>query len=146
MNQLTLNEKWMIYHDACDWIRPVVNGVHDDERVYKVNTFKKRYRINTEDANLLINKLIEVGKLVKIDEGTYEAIRKCTMCGKEFDYWDRVENHYIYYDFGYGSKYDKDELEADLCCDCYDKVVDFIKSKSKINPIIQEGSRPKEPF
>ena len=68
------------------------------------------------------------------------------MCGKEFDMWDCQENHYIHYDFGYGSKYDEDELEADLCCDCHDKVVDFIKSKSKTNPIIPEGSRPKEPF
>ena len=68
-----------------------------------------------------------------------EAIVKLLICAVVF-----IGGAYIFID--YMSKYDKDELEADLCCDCYDKVVDFIKSKSKTNPIIQEGSRPKEPF
>lgn len=53
-------------------------------------------------------------------------ITKCTMCGKEFDMWDRQENYCFEHKIGYGSKYDGDTLKFNLCCDCFDKVVDTV--------------------
>lgn len=149
MRQLTSKEKWNIYHNACDWIRPTYDDISPEfreARLYTVKSFKKKYKINTSYANQLINKLLDEAKLIEIEDGVYKAKRKCTMCNKEFDQWDASENHYIYYRFGYGSMHDDEILEVDLCCDCYDGVVDFIASKSKNNPLTDCGLIPKEPF
>lgn len=49
----------------------------------------------------------------------------CNMCGKAFDTWDLQEGfgfHSLY--IGYGSKYDENSLDLDLCCECMDKIID----------------------
>lgn len=59
----------------------------------------------------------------------------CNMCGKEFDQWDESESRGIHDQFGYGSKHDGDNIDLDLCCDCFDKVIDWVLPQCKINPI-----------
>ena len=59
----------------------------------------------------------------------------CNMCGKEFTMWDEQENRGVHDQFGYGSKHDGDNIDLDLCCDCFDKVMDWIIPQCKINPI-----------
>lgn len=62
----------------------------------------------------------------------------CNLCGKEFDNWDSQESFGIHTGkIGYGSKHDGDKLELDLCCDCFDKVIDDLIPKCKISPLIE---------
>lgn len=62
--------------------------------------------------------------------------RVCNMCGKDFDMWDEQENFGLHYNVGYGSKFDGEVINADLCCDCFDKLMDsYIIPNSTIYPI-----------
>ena len=55
----------------------------------------------------------------------------CNVCGKEFNFWDEQHLFKVYRRMGYGTKYDGDMLELDMCCDCMDTLID----KCKVNPI-----------
>lgn len=48
----------------------------------------------------------------------------CNMCGKQMDILDIQENFSVNGRLGYGSRYDGDEIEFDLCCDCMDKLIE----------------------
>ena len=39
---------------------------------------------------------------------------------------------------GYGSEYDGEVIDLDVCCECFDKMLDKLVSQCKINPI-QDG-------
>lgn len=52
---------------------------------------------------------------------------KCNMCGKTMDTYDRNLDMSFGRSIGYGSKYDGEIFDIDLCCDCFDKLVDFCK-------------------
>ena len=56
----------------------------------------------------------------------------CNKCGKIFDVWDTQEDFSIKRQLGYGTKYDGDELNLHLCCDCMEKIADACK----FSPII----------
>ena len=45
--------------------------------------------------------------------------------------WDEQEGFSIRTRCGYGTKYDGDEIELDLCCDCMEKLID----ECKISPV-----------
>lgn len=36
---------------------------------------------------------------------------------------------------GYGSKHDGDIIDLDICCDCFDVLIDKLAKQCKINPI-----------
>lgn len=57
----------------------------------------------------------------------------CNMCGKKFDMWDEQEDFSIRRRLGYGTAYDGDELDLDLCCGCMEKIID----ECIISPIIE---------
>lgn len=62
----------------------------------------------------------------------------CNLCGKEFDIFDNQESFGIHTGkIGYGSKHDGDSIELDLCCDCFDKLIDDLIPKCKINPLTE---------
>ena len=65
----------------------------------------------------------------------------CNMCGKELDVWDLQENqdYSLHTKIGYGSKHDGDNVNLDLCCDCFDKILDKIIPLCKHNPITEGG-------
>ena len=44
----------------------------------------------------------------------------------------------FYVHVGYGSKYDESIINFNLCCDCYDKVIDMILPMCKIDPFVGE--------
>lgn len=48
----------------------------------------------------------------------------CNKCGKKFDIWDTQEGFSINKRMGYGTKYDGEYLELDLCCNCMEKLID----------------------
>lgn len=63
-------------------------------------------------------------------------IRYCNICGSKMDFWDIQEDYTIHTTAGYGSKYDEEEIELHICCDCMDKIID----KCKITPIASQAS------
>lgn len=60
----------------------------------------------------------------------------CTMCGKQYDFFDAQENFRIDQYVGYGSKYDEDHIIMNLCCDCFDRLMDFAIPLCKEDPIV----------
>lgn len=63
--------------------------------------------------------------------------RVCNICGKDFSFWDTQEGFGFHYPrVGYGSEFDGSTIELDLCCDCFDKLMnDYIIPKCKISPV-----------
>lgn len=59
---------------------------------------------------------------------------KCNMCGKELELTD-VSALHAHSVIGYGSKYDGDKIDLNLCCDCCDIILDYILPKCKISPL-----------
>ena len=64
-------------------------------------------------------------------------IRTCNMCGKTFDYWDHEENISFDHFIGYGSIHDMHRIQLNLCCKCFDKVVDWIVPQCEVNPMTE---------
>ena len=58
----------------------------------------------------------------------------CNMCEKELDEL-HADTFGLHYDVGYGSKYDGSKINLDLCCDCFDNLIDTILPNCKLNPI-----------
>lgn len=62
----------------------------------------------------------------------------CNICGVNFDLWDKQEQFGFHYKVGYGSIYDGDEINLDMCCNCFDKLLtEYLLPKCKINPILK---------
>ena len=59
----------------------------------------------------------------------------CNKCGKKMDVFDIQEGFFKRIRLGYGSKYDGDMLDLDLCCACADKLID----ECVISPIVEVG-------
>ena len=51
------------------------------------------------------------------------------------DFWDIQEDNTIHKTAGYGSKYDEEEIELHICCDCMDKLID----RCVISPIVSKS-------
>lgn len=63
----------------------------------------------------------------------------CNLCGKEFDTCDEKEKFGIHTQAGYGSKFDGDNIQLDLCCGCFDGLIDKLIPECKINPILENN-------
>lgn len=61
----------------------------------------------------------------------------CNICGKEFDEWDSLNGFSVDVYPGYGSKYDGDNVQMDICCACFDKMVDVLTEKCVYNPVVR---------
>ena len=59
----------------------------------------------------------------------------CHMCGKTFDLWDHQEDFCFDHHIGYGSAHDFERIQLNLCCQCFDKVIDWILPQCKHNPM-----------
>lgn len=64
--------------------------------------------------------------------------KRCNLCGSAFDEWDYVEGFGFHEHLGYGSKYDLHILDMDFCCRCFDKIIDYVKDRGAIDPIVGE--------
>lgn len=65
-------------------------------------------------------------------------MRVCNVCGNEFDLYDEYQDISVCRKIGYGSKYDEDTLKFDMCCDCFDMVIDMINPICK-HSIVKEN-------
>lgn len=63
----------------------------------------------------------------------------CNLCGKEFNELDKQEGFGIHTRVGYGSKFDGGDVELDLCCKCFDKMMYRLLPECKINPITENN-------
>lgn len=59
----------------------------------------------------------------------------CNLCGKEMDIWDKKEEFSIHRRCGYGTKYDGETIELDICCDCMERLID----SCKVPPVNNKG-------
>ena len=59
----------------------------------------------------------------------------CNMCGKTFEFWDHEENVCLDRFIGYGSKHDFHRIQLNLCCHCFDKVIDWILPQCMHDPM-----------
>ena len=57
----------------------------------------------------------------------------CNHCGKELDIFDLQQEFTIHRKIEYGSSYDGCIVHLQLCCDCFDKMVE----SCKVNPITE---------
>lgn len=60
----------------------------------------------------------------------------CNKCGRVFNIWDTQENFSIKRSLGYGTIYDGDKLDINLCCECMEKLIE----ECAISPIIEEDT------
>ena len=60
----------------------------------------------------------------------------CTMCGKQFTFLDSQEGFGFNYTCGHGTKFEDRHIKIDLCCECFDEVMDFVIPMCMENPII----------
>ncbi len=74
-------------------------------------------------------------KLYKIKRLHNESKKQCTMCGKYFDLWDEQESFCLNRRIGYGSSHDGCQVKLQLCCGCFDRVLDMIVPLCRTNPI-----------
>lgn len=59
----------------------------------------------------------------------------CNMCGKKFGLWDHQEDFCFDHKIGYGSAHDLERIQLNLCCRCFDKVIDWILPQCRHNPM-----------
>lgn len=55
----------------------------------------------------------------------------CNMCGSGFETTDMTGGLSLYTRLGYGTKYDGDDLELDLCCKCTETLIE----NCRVSPI-----------
>jgi len=53
----------------------------------------------------------------------------CSLCGKELDFWDEEQGFRIDHHVGYGSIYDGDHIKEQLCCECLDRLIEFLHNE-----------------
>lgn len=53
-------------------------------------------------------------------------MKQCSMCGKEFDIFDKQLGFTFDKYIGYGSIHDMDRVKLNLCCECFDKLIDIL--------------------
>ena len=64
--------------------------------------------------------------------------RTCHFCGKQFNFWDERQDFSFFRHVGYGSKYDRTDIALNLCCHCFDKVMDWLLPQCAVDPVCGE--------
>lgn len=58
----------------------------------------------------------------------------CSRCGGELDFYDLQQDFSIHKKIGYGSIYDGCSVDLQLCCECFDRMVETCA----VSPISEE--------
>lgn len=76
-------------------------------------------------------------------------IHKCDLCGNFLNEYDEQEKFGVHYNsIGYGSKYDSCNINIDMCCECFDKMMkDYIQPRLQFTSAITDSEQSiKEAF
>lgn len=65
------------------------------------------------------------------------TVIKCNCCGKAINNQRHPYGLGVHKKIGYGSKFDGQEIEIDLCCNCLDKLLNLMIKKFKYNPLLE---------
>jgi len=87
----------------------------------------------TERQKMLIKQMYE--EMIDEEKSNNKREQVCNICGKEFDKWDKQEKFGFHYKIGYGSNYDLTKIDLNMCCGCFDKLLDYILPQCKIDPL-----------
>lgn len=52
-----------------------------------------------------------------------KEVLRCNICGKEFDMWDEQEAFSLHKQLGYGTKFDGEYLNINICCECMENII-----------------------
>lgn len=115
---------WLDIEDAADELYPLVEKWAKTKKIIKYNDVMKEFECAEDVAITLCRQLYD--NAITEWNGSVRTQVVCSMCGKQFDFWDYNENAHISHEFGFGSKYDLTYFKADFCCHCLDKVMDTI--------------------
>lgn len=75
--------------------------------------------------------------MLVISTNNMAETKYCNRCGRPLDFWDLQEELIIHSDYlGYGTKHDGDSVHLQLCCNCFDELVD----SCAINPITERDA------
>ena len=66
-------------------------------------------------------------------------ILKCNCCGSEINNTQRPYGIGVHTRIGYGSKFDGQEIDLDLCSDCLDKIMNYMNKKFKYSPVLKNN-------
>lgn len=110
---------------ATVYLNPVLNAPKVMEHIDR--------EFGLDDGNILV-------RIVADGSVHYEYLidyqpKCCSVCGKTFDFWDNQEDFCFERYIGYGSKYDMEHIQLNLCCDCFDKVLDWLLPQCSIDPM-----------
>jgi len=94
----------------------------------------------TERQKMLIKQIYEEMVNEKKSNNEPEVIhytgeQVCNICGEKFNILDERANFGLHYKVGFGSKYDLTKIDLNMCCNCFDKVLDYILPQCKIDPL-----------
>lgn len=97
-----------------------------------LNVYPRNCIIHIYNSDANVNE--SCNGLLEIDDAKEQ--KTCTMCGKQMDEFDLQEHFGFDYSVGYGSKHDGEILHADLCCNCFDTLLDHMIPLCKTSPIV----------
>lgn len=68
---------------------------------------------------------MSIKEVLVINTNNATETKYCNCCGCALDFWDLQEELIIHKDnLGYGTKHDGDSVHLQLCCDCFDRLVE----------------------
>lgn len=126
--------EWCKLEDKADKLYLKVQEWAKGQDVVEFKNVQKHFKCGEDEAIELCRMLFE-NNVTDWYGNVRKHPTKCAMCGKEFDYWDYNESAHIRHAFGYGSKHDNNKIDAWLCINCADKVMDTILPLFKEDPL-----------
>ena len=70
----------------------------------------------------------------------------CSICGKTLDIFDLQNNPHIHKQLSYGSKFDGQHLDLDLCSDCFDNLIEHINTEVSLAHRILDRNKPNKNY
>lgn len=60
---------------------------------------------------------------------------KCNKCGTILDEWDKQLSFHYKMRVPYGSIFDDELVDLNLCCNCFDDFISYIQKNGAISPL-----------
>lgn len=142
-NSLCLSvDKELKIIDDCDEVdeiiiyesRSIKELKHNAKTIQRFMSDLTHIRCNLNDEDKITFDLLYsfADKELKIIDDIYAKGNRtkriyCNKCCKELDYYDIQGSQRMSGRFRYGSKYDLQTFELNLCCDCFDKFIESLE-------------------